>query len=819
MITKSVPARAHTRTFAVGIDYITQHAHQRAVAAAGHTFESAVTYAGAPEKAAWVHLRGVMSVETAAIEMEAVAALSSRCRDPVYHLIIAYAKHETPTRKQVVSDAERLLKAIGMEKSQYVLAAHKDTDDFHAHVIANRVGPDGKANDLWHERIVRERVCAEIAAERGWDIVVGHHNRDIVQRIEQLHELPAAPQRRLSDGAYRRLHERGELPWQESARPYVLDAVDKARDWSDLHQHLGAHGVVVKLVRRGDRVQGLAFAEGHERNAPGCAASRIDRRCTLFALERRFGAFTPEREPVTGIARPRAWSDSVRPTILGAVDAAKSWEDLTARLDRDGIVIKLVQRGARVQGFAFAQGRDPGAPGCGASRIDPRCKKAALEQRFGPFPDMERQLGRTSEPNVHTDPRWPNRGRLRERAEHDARRDPAWAMREVHSIADHARMRSDYAAYRNRFFGERDRSISARGNAAWERERVQRQREAQRRREARQLLRAVARLGTRGLLAHQLAYWSIDAMIGRRRAQERAAARVRWEATKIVPASERKLTREEKPMDYRSFVTQRARAGDLGARRVMDTLEPATRDQQHRAPQEPHRATLNEVRAHLEVIRVQEEARYERTRAERRGLEDVERPFPLDDILAAERRHIREHVADTTRFTDAEHVRFTELAKEKRSWNPLTRAVATRAEAELHAAHQSRYEKALAEAMRGFEGRDVPQIAKRIGVDQQRYRDYVTASLSLEREVNQARNMRDQIPRIEHQLTVLERAGLSRIEINDAAPNASLGQLAAAVDHQYRSLPETLRNEVERGFRREQRAHDRSRESVSMGDL
>ena len=145
MITKSVPARAHTRTFAVGVDYITQHMHQRAVAMAGHSFERGVNYASAPEKAEWVHLRGVMSVETAAIEMEAVAALSSRCRDPVYHLIIAYAKHERPTREQVISDAERLLKAIGMEKSQYALAAHKDTDDFHAHVIANRfvsmVGP------------------------------------------------------------------------------------------------------------------------------------------------------------------------------------------------------------------------------------------------------------------------------------------------------------------------------------------------------------------------------------------------------------------------------------------------------------------------------------------------------------------------------------------------------------------------------------------------------------------------------------------------------------------------------------------------------
>ena len=373
-------------------------------------------------------------------------------------------------------------------------------------------------------------------------------------------------------------------------------------------------------------------------------------------------------------------------------------------------------------------------------------KRAALEQRFGPFPEMEQQRERTSEPNIHDDPRWRNRGRLRERAEHDAHRDPAWATREARSIADHARMRSDYAAYRDRFFAERDRSISTRRNAAWERERVQRQREAQKRREARQLLRAVARLGTRGLLAHQLAYWSIDAVIGRRRAQERARARVRWEATKIVLASERKLAREEKPMDYRSFVTQRARAGDLAARRVLDSLAPPTRGH-HRAPQAPHRATLNEVRARLEVIRVHEEARYERARAERRGLEHVERPLPLDDVLAAERRRIREHIAKTTRFTDAERVRLAQLSKEKRSWNPLTRVAAARAEVELRAAHESRYEKALAEALRDFEGREVPQIAKRVGLDQQRYREYATASLSLEREINQARDARDRIPR------------------------------------------------------------------------
>jgi hypothetical protein len=67
-------------------------------------------------------------------------------------------------------------------------------------------------------------------------------------------------------------------------------------------------------------------------------------------------------------------------------------------------------------------------------------------------------------------------------------------------------------------------------------------------------MRTVARFGTRGVLLRQLAYWSIDVVIARRRAQEYAAGRVRWEATKIVLSSERALAREEKVMDYRSFV-------------------------------------------------------------------------------------------------------------------------------------------------------------------------------------------------------------------------------------------------------------------------
>jgi Relaxase/Mobilisation nuclease domain len=738
--------------------------------------------------------------------MEAVAELSRRCKDPVYHLIVAYARGEHPTREQVVSGAERLLKAIGMERSQYVLAAHQDTENYHAHVVANRIRPDGKANDLWQERIKRERVCAEIAAERGWEIVVGRHNRDIVQRVRHLYAPPAGPEHRLSDGAYRQLRERGELPWQESARPYVLDTVDRAKDWSDLHQRLAAHGVVAKLVRRGERIRGLAFAEGLDRSAPGCAASRIDPRCALPALERRFGPFTPSHELAKEPIDAARWVQSARPKILTAVDGARSWDELTQQLDRDGMVVKLIARGTRVQGLAFAQGRDPGAPGCGASRIHPRCKKAALEQRLGPCP-------------FATPEQPPKRSRssVRDRAEHEAHTDPRWALRDAQRIVDHARTRSEYAGYRDRFFGERHAATAARREAAWEREHMQRRCEAKRRREARLLLRAVARLAARGAVARQLAYWSIDTIINRRRAHEYDAGRVRWEATKIVLASERRLMREEKPMDYRSFVAQRARIGDLSAQRVLDGLEaPARRHERSmEAPSQP--VTLAEVRERLTMIRAEEEARRERARVERAQLMRVEKPPTIEQVFAEARNEIQTRVGEATQFTPAERAALARLTKEQQSWNPFARKAATKEAMKLRDGQQARYEAELAKTTRDFESANAKRVQERIRSDERIYREYVSVSLGLEDQMRQARAvLRDEIPKVEKQLTVLDRSGVAQLECEGGVWGAGVDKLAAAVDRPYQALPKELRQDVEFAMRREQRALRRSRESIPL---
>ena len=90
------------------------------------------------------------SYETASAEMNMVAAQNRRIVDPVYHFIISWPKADEPTDAQVFESVQYALKSIGLEGHQYVTAIHRDTDNVHAHVAANRVNPiTYKAANMW----------------------------------------------------------------------------------------------------------------------------------------------------------------------------------------------------------------------------------------------------------------------------------------------------------------------------------------------------------------------------------------------------------------------------------------------------------------------------------------------------------------------------------------------------------------------------------------------------------------------------------------------------------------------------------------------
>ena len=117
----------------------------------------------------------LLSRETAVAEMRAVAEQNTRCKDPVLHLVLAWQAGEQPTREQwewAVTHVMVSLKdrdGASMGEHQYMAVAHRDTRQFHIHIMANRVHPETyRANSPEWLHKTLDKACREIEAEQGW---------------------------------------------------------------------------------------------------------------------------------------------------------------------------------------------------------------------------------------------------------------------------------------------------------------------------------------------------------------------------------------------------------------------------------------------------------------------------------------------------------------------------------------------------------------------------------------------------------------------------------------------------------------------------
>jgi hypothetical protein len=83
-----------------------------------------------------------------AIQFNEVRRLSSRVEKPVMHISLRLAPGETLSKDQLIEIAQACAVEFKFDQNQYVCALHKDTREQHIHIVANRVGYDGKAVTL-----------------------------------------------------------------------------------------------------------------------------------------------------------------------------------------------------------------------------------------------------------------------------------------------------------------------------------------------------------------------------------------------------------------------------------------------------------------------------------------------------------------------------------------------------------------------------------------------------------------------------------------------------------------------------------------------
>jgi len=77
-------------------------------------------------------------------QFEDVQKLNQRVEKPVLHLTFRLAPGDQLSREQWIEVGRAAAKEFGIDKNQYVTILHKDTVQPHIHIVANRVGFDGK---------------------------------------------------------------------------------------------------------------------------------------------------------------------------------------------------------------------------------------------------------------------------------------------------------------------------------------------------------------------------------------------------------------------------------------------------------------------------------------------------------------------------------------------------------------------------------------------------------------------------------------------------------------------------------------------------
>ncbi|WP_375139057.1 relaxase/mobilization nuclease domain-containing protein, partial [Klebsiella pneumoniae] len=111
--------------------------------------------------------------------MNSIAMQNLHVKDAVYHYILSWQEDENPSDDQVFDSVKHSLKRLGMEEHQYVAAIHRDTDNLHVHIAANRVHPVSyRAANVWNDADKLQRTCRELELKHGFKVDNGSWVRD-----------------------------------------------------------------------------------------------------------------------------------------------------------------------------------------------------------------------------------------------------------------------------------------------------------------------------------------------------------------------------------------------------------------------------------------------------------------------------------------------------------------------------------------------------------------------------------------------------------------------------------------------------------------
>jgi hypothetical protein len=276
-------------------------------------------------------------------EMVALAMEANRSKDPVDHWLLSWKEGEQPTLAQCNEAVGILKRHLGMSSDQLaVFALHRNTENYHLHVVLNRIHPDtlrvedkGWCIDKAHKAI------AEIIHAQGWE---GEKNaRYLAGRNGEV--IRAGSVREPQPRSKARDHENatGEKSCariaQEKAAPILLNA----KSWAQVHEGLAQ--VDMRYEQKGS---GAMLWVGDQPLKASC----IGREFSRIRMEERMGEFQPDSRGNSIPLQPRT-AEPLRPDMPASwAEYRKTLGDSRKQKDAALVQQRMNHRVAREMQFA-----------------------------------------------------------------------------------------------------------------------------------------------------------------------------------------------------------------------------------------------------------------------------------------------------------------------------------------------------------------------------------------------------------------------------------------------------------------------------------
>lgn len=323
-----------------------------------------------------LHFSGVSSVENAAQEMEAVAALNSRAKNKLMHLSLSAAIEDGQlSKKQWLKIVERQQRALGLIGHPFVVVRHRDTDHDHVHVFWSTISPKtGKTPPkMWFlrkgcatENIGPQALTADQVkripeahrARRTFDFRALARMQDICRQVEREFGLRQLDTPQQAKAKRLQAVERQSSPEQEwrSERTGSVPLIERAAEirralnsdtWQARSDGLTAIRLglspVIRDTKKGPQLRGLTIFDLKD-HGNRTAASDFD------TSQQNFGLGALEKRTLGGTPSLQAWWPQREITLHSECNApSDSRSELKQDFDQAKAQHKLDEEDRRLQ--------------------------------------------------------------------------------------------------------------------------------------------------------------------------------------------------------------------------------------------------------------------------------------------------------------------------------------------------------------------------------------------------------------------------------------------------------------------------------------